>query len=63
MYVEDFEEGDKYSRLHKCITINIVGKGFNLNNLVHSKYLLKEETTNEKLTNLMEIHCSYKPKL
>ena len=56
MYIEGFEEGDEYIRLHKCITINIVGKGFNLNDLVHSKYVLKEETENETLTNLMEIH-------
>ena len=56
MYVEDFEEGDKYYNLHKCITINIVGKGFNLNDLVHSKYILKEEKTNHKLTSLMELH-------
>ena len=39
-----------------CITINIVGKGFNLNNKIHSKYLLKEEGSNEKLTNLIEMH-------
>ena len=56
MYIEDFEEGEEYSKLHKCITINIVGKGFNLNNLVHSKYILKEESTNKELTDIMEIH-------
>ena len=56
MYIEDFEEGNKYSHLHKCITINIVGRGFNLNELVHSKYVLKEEGTNKKLTDIMELH-------
>ena len=56
MYMEGFEEGDSYSHLHKCIAINIVGKGFNLNDLVHSKYVLKEEKTNHKLTSLMELH-------
>ena len=56
MYIEDFEEGDKYYYLNKCITINIVGKGFNLNDEVHSKYVLKEEKTNQKLTDMVEIH-------
>ena len=56
MYIEDFKEGESYSALNKCITINIVGKGFNLNDKVHSKYILKEEKTNEKLTDILEVH-------
>lgn len=31
-------------------------RGFNLNELVHSKYVLKEEGTNKKLTDIMELH-------
>ena len=56
IYVEEFRQGDDYTKLNRCITINIVGKGFNLNNKIHSKYLLKEEVSNEKLTNLIEMH-------
>ena len=56
MYISEFKAGEPYSSLNKCITINIVGKGFDLNDLVHSKYLLIEEKTNEKLTDIMEIH-------
>lgn len=56
MYIEDFEEGDKYSHLHKCITVNIVGRGFKLNELVHSKYMLKEVSNQQKLTDIMELH-------
>ena len=54
--MEEFRQGDDYTKLNRCITINIVGKGFNLNNKIHSKYLLKEEVSNEKLTNLIEMH-------
>ena len=56
IYIEEFKRGEDYTELHKCITINIVGKGFDLNDLVHSKYLLMEEKTNKKLTDIMEIH-------
>ena len=54
--MEEFRQGDDYTKLNRCITINIVGRGFNLNNKIHSKYLLKEEVSNEKLTNLIEMH-------
>ena len=30
MYVRDFKSGSPYSSLHKCISINIIGGGFNL---------------------------------
>lgn len=56
IYIEEFKRGEDYTELHKCITINIVGKGFDLNNQIHSKYLLMEEKTNKKLTDIMEIH-------
>lgn len=56
IYIEEFKRGEDYTELHKCITINIVGKGFDLNNQIQSKYLLMEEKTNKKLTDIMEIH-------
>jgi hypothetical protein len=56
IYIEEFKSGEDYIELHKCITINIVGKGFNLSNKVHSKYILKEQDSNELLTDVIEIH-------
>lgn len=56
IYIEEFRRGEDYTELRKCITINIVAKGFNLNDKIHSKYLLKEEESSEKLTDIMELH-------
>ena len=56
IYIEEFRRGEDYSELRKCITINIVAKGFDLNDKIHSKYLLKEEESSEKLTDIMELH-------
>ena len=46
MYIEGFKEGQAYNSLHKCITINIIADGFNLNDAVHSEYLLQEKEAN-----------------
>ena len=56
IYIEEFKQGEDYSSLNKCITINIVGKGFKINNKIHSKYCLKDIETNEILTDILEIH-------
>ena len=56
IYIEEFKQGEDYSSLNKCITINIVGKGFKLNNKIHSRYCLKDIETNEILTDILEIH-------
>ncbi|MGP1439808.1 MAG: Rpn family recombination-promoting nuclease/putative transposase, partial [Treponema sp.] len=56
IYIEEFRQGEDYTRLHKCITINIVGKGFELSDKIHSKYILKEEDSNKKLTDMIEMH-------
>lgn len=56
IYIEEFRRGEDYTELRKCITINIVAKGFDLNDKIHSKYLLKEEESSEKLTDIMELH-------
>ena len=42
--------------LHKCITINIIADGFNLNDAVHSEYLLQEKEAHTMLTDVLEIH-------
>ena len=56
IYIEEFKQGEDYTSLHKCITINIVGKGFKLNNKIHSRYCLKDIETDEILTDILEIH-------
>jgi len=56
IYIEEFKQGEDYSSLNKCITINIVGKGFKINNKIHSRYCLKDIETDEILTDILEIH-------
>ena len=56
MYLEGFKEGEPYTSLTKCITINLISQGFNLNHKVHSAYSILEQNTHLPLTDLMEIH-------
>ena len=56
MYLEGFKEGEPYTSLTKCITINLISQGFNLNQKVHSAYSILEQNTHQPLTDLMEIH-------
>ena len=56
MYIEGFKEGQAYNSLHKCITISIIADGFNLNDAVHSEYLLQEKEAHTMLTDVLEIH-------
>ena len=56
MYIEGFKEGEPYTSLTKCITINLISQGFNLNHKVHSAYSILEQNTHQPLTDLMEIH-------
>ncbi|UTC62293.1 PD-(D/E)XK nuclease family transposase [Treponema sp. OMZ 792] len=56
MYTENLKTGEVYTKLPKCITINIVGEGFNLNNLIHSEYNVVEKHLNDKLSDELEIH-------
>ena len=56
MYLEGFKEGEPYTSLTKCITINLISQGFNLNQKVHSAYSILEQNTHLPLTDLMEIH-------
>ena len=43
MYTENLKTSEVYTKLPKCITINIVGEGFDLNNLLHSEYNVVEK--------------------
>ena len=56
MYLEGFKEGEPYTSLTKCITINLISQGFNLNHKVHSAYSILEQNAHQPLTDLMEIH-------
>ncbi|UTC75847.1 PD-(D/E)XK nuclease family transposase [Treponema sp. OMZ 792] len=56
MYTENLKTGEVYTKLPKCITINIVGEGFDLNNLIHSEYNVVEKHLNDKLSDELEIH-------
>ena len=56
MYLEGFKEGEPYTSLIKCITINLISQGFNLNHEIHSAYSILEQNTHQPLTDLMEIH-------
>ena len=56
MYIEGFKEGQAYTSLTKCITINLVSQGFKLNSAVHSAYNILEQHSYQQLTDLLEIH-------
>jgi len=56
MYIEGFKEGQAYTSLTRCITINLVSQGFNLNSAVHSAYNILEQNSYQQLTDLLEIH-------
>ena len=64
LFVEDFEAGSPYKSLQKTVTINILG--FKMEELrnesFHSIYKLKETTSKNLLTDLLEIHFIEFPK-
>ena len=56
MYNEGIKQGQDYTKLPKCITINLIGKGFNKNKRLHNKYFVLEKDTKEPLVSKLEIH-------
>ena len=56
MYTVNLKTGEVYTKLPRCITINIVGEGFDLNNLIHSEYNVVEKHINDRLSDELEIH-------
>nr|WP_314781915.1 Rpn family recombination-promoting nuclease/putative transposase [uncultured Treponema sp.] len=56
MYNESIKQGQDYTNLPKCITINLIGKGFNKNKRLHNKYFVMEKDTKEPLFSKLEIH-------
>ena len=56
MYTENLQKGEVYTKLPKCITINLVGEGFKLNGLLHSEYRVLEKQLLTELSDELEIH-------
>ena len=56
MYTENLKISEVYTKLPNCIAINIVGEGFDLNNLLHSEYNAVEKHFNDRLSDELEIH-------
>ena len=56
MYTRDFKSGDHYSSLRKCICINIIGKGYNLDDELHSEYILMNPKLSVEFPCFMELH-------
>ena len=56
LYIEGFKEGEPYTSLTKCITINLVAESFKLNTQVHSVYRILEQRNYQQLTDSLEIH-------
>ncbi|UTC62381.1 Rpn family recombination-promoting nuclease/putative transposase [Treponema sp. OMZ 787] len=50
------KQGQDYTSLPKCITINLIGEGFNKNKRLHNKYIILEQDTKEPLVSKLEIH-------
>jgi len=56
MYTRDFRSGDPYSSLHRCISINIIGEGYDLDDEMHSKFSLINPKNNVEYPHFMELH-------
>jgi predicted transposase/invertase (TIGR01784 family) len=63
MYTGQIKSGDKYKKLKKCITINIVNYEFIPIEKIHTKFHLLEDSKNYKLTDVIEVHFLELPKL
>lgn len=61
MYTSQIKEGDTFTNLKECITINIVDYAFLPVNKMHTQFHLTEDTTGHRLTEILEIHfCELK---
>lgn len=63
MFESQIVEGDNYNKLSKTVCINILDFKYLKNDNFHNTYRLKEITTNEELTDTMELHFIEIPKL
>ncbi len=63
MFENQIVEGDNYDKLSKTVCINILDFKYLKSDNFHNTYRLKEITTNEELTDSMELHFIEIPKL
>lgn len=63
MYIEQLKSGDKFSKLKKTITINILDFESLPVEKFHSSFHIIEDETGIKLTDVMEVHFLEMPKL
>ncbi len=63
MYQVQLTKGKDYDTLSRTICINILDFKYLKNDNFHNCYRLKEKTTNEELTDVMELHFIEIPKL
>ncbi|MBC8061306.1 MAG: PD-(D/E)XK nuclease family transposase [Clostridiaceae bacterium] len=63
MYIEQLQSGDKFSKLKKTITINILDFESLPIEKFHSSFHIVEDETGIKLTDVMEVHFLEMPKL
>ncbi|KWX69801.1 Rpn family recombination-promoting nuclease/putative transposase [Paenibacillus jilunlii] len=62
-YSGQLQEGQAYSRLKRCVTINILNYAFLPNDLYHSVFHLREDRTGIELIDDIEVHFLELPKL
>lgn len=63
MYMSNIESGDSYSKLKRCVTINILDFYATTLEPFYSKFHITEENTGHKLTDVLEIYYLEFPKL
>ena len=56
MYSSNLKAGEPFSHANKCVGINIIEKGFNLTDEIHSRGLFTLENTNLVLTDAITMH-------
>ena len=56
IFIENFERGQEYSTLTKCIVINVLNSAFKQSDKFHSIYKLMEVESHKILSDLIEIH-------
>ena len=56
MYTSELKAGKSFSKAHKCIGINIIGKGFNLNNELCSQSAFVDTATGKVITDKITMY-------
>ena len=56
MYTSELKAGEPFSKAHKCVAINIIGKGFKLNDELCSKGAFVDTATNKVITDKITMY-------